>query len=297
MLAIVVMRAGEPTWRKTFVTPEVQIGSGPENAVVLADPRVAKAHARVVMRDGKHILVDLKTEHGTFVDGRRLTTPLVIKEHYRIALGGYTLQLLAMHAEVIAGATVQLRAPIEQALLEAITRGDDASRLVYADWLEGTGDHVRAEFLRLQQSLVDLSPEDPVFEARTDRLRELAAMLDLAWRSRIAQRTIEACPAFDFRCPKQWSALAATDREGVRHCGSCRKDVYYCGTVEEARGYAAEGACVALDVTSPRWSNDLDAPFGLNVCPRCEVDVGVALSRCPRCGERVEQDLVMGLMA
>src|SRR5262245_50511584 len=35
---------------------------------------------------------------------------------------------------------------------------DDASRLIYADWLEDHGDPVRAEFIRLQCQLARVSP-------------------------------------------------------------------------------------------------------------------------------------------
>jgi hypothetical protein len=128
-----------------------------------------------------------------------------------------------------------------------------------------------------------MSPDAPAFERATDRLRELAAGVDLAWRARVARRPIEGCPAFDFACPKQWSALAPTAQEGVRHCGSCDQDVHYCASVEDARAHAARGACVALDVTSARWADDLAAPYEVFVCESCEIDVGPGLSRCPRC--------------
>jgi hypothetical protein len=98
----------------------------------------------------------------------------------------------------------------------------------------------------------------------------------------VAKRPIEGC-TFDFPCPKQWSELTATEHDGVRHCGSCDKAVHYCASVEEARGHAARGECVALDVTSARWGGDLHAPFDLISCDRCRIDVGVGLQHCPRC--------------
>ena len=50
-----------------------------------------------------------------------------------------------------------------------------------------------------------------------------------------------------------------------------------------AREHAARGACVALDVTSPRWPGDLDEPFGVYLCERCGIDAGPGLAACPRC--------------
>src|SRR5947209_4087839 len=60
----------------------------------------------------------------------------------------------------------------EQALLAAIWAGphEDTPRLVYADWLQETGDPAnvaRAEFIRLQCELARLDEDDP-------RQRELA---------------------------------------------------------------------------------------------------------------------------
>ena len=97
---------------------------------------------------------------------------------------------------------------------------------------------------------------------------------------------IENCK-FDFECPRQWTELARTDREGVRHCGACKQAVYYCASIEEARSRAATGACVAVDLGSPRWEGDLEGPFGERVCKPCSFDVGYDLDAYPRCGDHV----------
>lgn len=87
----------------------------------------------------------------------------------------------------------------EATLLAAIARHDEASRLVYADWLEGRGDATRAEFLRLQQALVGGVPADDagkaLFKKRTERLRWLAEQIDPAWRLRVARPAVENCDA------------------------------------------------------------------------------------------------------
>jgi uncharacterized protein (TIGR02996 family) len=281
MLAIVVSRNEEPRWRKTYATTQVSIGHLADNHLVLASDSADARHARVVAFDRKVMVLDLKSASGTFVGGKRLTSPLVIGPHDQIAIGAYTLNAFLVDPEPIAA--VRIRSPVERELLDAIVAGDDASRLVYADWLEGADDSARAELLRLQHALDAMSPDAPGFEGATDRLRELAAGVDLAWRSRIAKRPIEGCPAFDFSCPKQWSALTPTERDGVRHCSSCQQHVYYCASVEDAREHAARGACVALDVTSARWTDDLEGPFQEIVCERCRIDVGPGFDRCPRC--------------
>lgn len=281
MLAIVVSRAGQPRWRRTFATTDITIGHLPDNQLVLDRDSVDARHARVTVRERKVTVLDLQSAAGTFVGGKRLKKPLVVEPHDQIATGAYTLSAFLVDPEPVGAYLVA--SATERELLGAIAAGDEASRLVYADWLEGAGDAARAELLRLQHALDAMAPDEPGFERATDRLREVAAGVDPAWRARVGKRLIEGCPAFDFSCPKLWSELEPTERDGVRHCGSCDQPVYYCASVEEARDHAARGACVALDVTSARWTDDLAKPFGEYVCERCEIDAGPGLYTCPRC--------------
>src|SRR5436190_19415841 len=67
----------------------------------------------------------------------------------------------------------------KNALFEAILAepDDDAPRLVYSDWLEEHGDHERAEFIRVQCRLANLSPADPDWIDLTERESDLAACL------------------------------------------------------------------------------------------------------------------------
>ncbi len=66
------------------------------------------------------------------------------------------------------------------AALEAAVRADDSDtpRLVYADWLEDHGDPDRAEFIRVQCRLADLSPAEPEWVDLSERQAELNARLD-----------------------------------------------------------------------------------------------------------------------
>lgn len=150
----------------------------------------------------------------------------------------------------------------EETLLAAIARHDEASRLVYADWLEGQGDATRAEFLRLQQLLVGPAPLDDagraLFKRRSDRLRVLAEAVDPAWRVKVARPLVENCDAhFDFACPMEWGELAETSDPDVRACTLCEQPVYYCTSITDARRHAAQRHCVALDITVERAPGDL----------------------------------------
>jgi uncharacterized protein (TIGR02996 family) len=235
--------------------PEITIGRIQGNDIVLAMGNISKRHARCVERDGKLIVVDLKSTNGTFVNGRKLTSPLVIHDSDKVLIGDFTLVIGA--EDSVDDDTVEVDAT-ELRLLAAIAQRDEASRVVYADWLEERGDIVRAEFLRVQEALVATAPEAPEFRERTERMQELAAGIDLSWRYKVARPVVENCLAVEFECPREWGALATTERSSVRYCGACAKRVFYCATVDEARRHAGRGNCVAVDVVQLRRPNDLD---------------------------------------
>lgn len=151
---------------------------------------------------------------------------------------------------------------MEATLLAAIARHDEASRLVYADWLESRGDTTRAEFLRLQQVLVGPVPADDagraLWKQRSQRLRTLADTIDPAWRIQVARPAVENCQAhFDFACPMEWGELGTTADPNIRACRLCEEPVYYCTSIGEARQHAFAGRCVALDIMIERRPNDL----------------------------------------
>jgi pilus assembly protein CpaF len=50
---------------------------------------VSKRHARIVLKDGKFIIVDLKSTNGTYVNGRKITSPLVVKDSDKIYIGDF----------------------------------------------------------------------------------------------------------------------------------------------------------------------------------------------------------------
>jgi uncharacterized protein (TIGR02996 family) len=161
----------------------------------------------------------------------------------------------------------------EDSFLEAILAEpkDDATLLVYADWLEEQGDGVSAakcEFLRL-------TVQRPVLEgrnrkrrwlrARQKRLQELAAALETDWLRVVSRLPVEQClkgqqevpVRWEFQCPKQWQDLDATADRNVRFCWDCREQVHYCDTITTARAHAQEGHCVAIDVGVIRKKHDL----------------------------------------
>ncbi len=234
-----------------FDEPRISIGRSTRSALVLPSPEVSRNHAVIEERGGSLVLEDRGSSHGTYVDGARITRTSITRAS-QIQIGPFRLR-------VEPGTGVD---PIEERFLAAIaTNQDAASRQVYADWLEERGDVARAEFLRLQESLVGLSLDEavePEALARATRLRELAASIDMRWRYEVARPAVEGCETrFNFNCPREWSAMAETERKDVRHCNACNKHVYYAATVEIARDHVEAGACVVVDILPRRSHGDL----------------------------------------
>jgi hypothetical protein len=63
-----------------------------------------------------------------------------------------------------------------------------------------------------------------------------------------------------FECPKSWEQLRETDDHWVRFCSVCRREVYYCTSVSEAKWRVNAGDCVAVDLRVPRRPGDLTPP-------------------------------------
>ena len=57
---------------------EWTIGRAPENDIELAKKTVSKRHARLLVRDGKLAVVDLKSSNGTYVNGQQITLPIIV---------------------------------------------------------------------------------------------------------------------------------------------------------------------------------------------------------------------------
>src|SRR5438105_13457932 len=91
MFAINISEKGGETRRLEFDKPEITIGRVQGNDIILPKGNVSKRHSRIVLKDGKFIIVDLKSTNGTYVNGRKITSPLVIKPTDKIYIGDFIL--------------------------------------------------------------------------------------------------------------------------------------------------------------------------------------------------------------
>jgi uncharacterized protein (TIGR02996 family) len=244
VLAIHYCRQDDRTRRHTAERTQIAIGRDAGNDLVLADPTVSDRHCRVTDHAGDWIVEDLGSERGTLVNGARIRAPVLVGEGDRIFVGVFVLEIEELDGRI---------GPVEEGLLEGIACGDDNSRTVYADWLEQRGDLVRAEFVRLQQAIIDAPIDTPAqklgFLTSSKRLRELAASIDVEWRMRVARPAVEGCQVtFELPCKMDWGTLELTGEPDVRKCSTCRKTVHYCVNEPQALRLVGHGHCVVVDV-------------------------------------------------
>ena len=170
--------------------------------------------------------------------------------------------------------------PAERGLLAAMSEGHEASRMVYMKWLEKRGEVVRGEFLRVDAALAQMSPDDPRYAHKRQRLLELSPRISVDWRSRVSRALIEGCTTTTGRCPAYWRALP-NDTDDARNCNVCGDDVFYCVTIDLARSRVVAQQRVAVDMTVDRYHGDLDAPAQ---CASCRSQVPRNTRFCPHCG-------------
>src|SRR4051795_9257459 len=93
MFAITISEKGGETRRLEFDKPEITIGRVQGNDIILPKGNVSKRHSRIVLKDGKFIIVDLKSTNGTYVNGRKITSPIVVKGSDKVYIGDFVITI------------------------------------------------------------------------------------------------------------------------------------------------------------------------------------------------------------
>ncbi|MEQ8985661.1 MAG: ATPase, T2SS/T4P/T4SS family [Deltaproteobacteria bacterium] len=93
MFQITINEKGGPAKQESFDKTEITIGRVQGNDVILPKGNISKRHSRIVLKDNKFIIVDLKSTNGTYVNGKKITAPQVVKSTDKIYIGDFTLQL------------------------------------------------------------------------------------------------------------------------------------------------------------------------------------------------------------
>lgn len=210
------VRIGNEIFR--FEQPEIEIGSSPSSHLVLPHDSVAPRHATLKLDPSDSSCVVTATNlRAVLVNGEQ-TLARNVYEGDLIHIGGY--RIVVLEREPVPAA--------EQVFLDRLAAepGDEATRHVYADWLE---EHARDADAKLSPTLRRLLTNPP----------------------------IEHCPK---QCSLRWNDLAPTDDGNIRRCGECFDYVHYARSIDEAQMHASLHRRVAVDVTLLRKDGDLDRP-------------------------------------
>lgn len=93
MFLITLVEKGGSSQQLTFDKSEVTIGRLSGNDIVLAKGNVSKYHSRIVAKDGKFIIVDMKSTNGTYVNGKKIAAPQVVRPADKIYIGDYIINV------------------------------------------------------------------------------------------------------------------------------------------------------------------------------------------------------------
>jgi len=91
MLNLSLTEKGGSTNELSFDKDEVTVGRVRGNDIVLPKGNVSKHHCRLLIRGGEVLVEDLRSTNGTYVNGRKITSPLVIKGSDKVYIGDFIL--------------------------------------------------------------------------------------------------------------------------------------------------------------------------------------------------------------
>jgi pilus assembly protein CpaF len=93
MFAIVISEKGGAERREVFDKHEINVGRVQGNDLMLPKGNVSKRHARLLFRDGRIIVTDLKSTNGTYVNGRKIAQATIVREGDKIYVGDFVLRI------------------------------------------------------------------------------------------------------------------------------------------------------------------------------------------------------------
>ncbi|MET0388412.1 MAG: FHA domain-containing protein, partial [Polyangiales bacterium] len=102
MFSIVITEKGGAQQQLDLDAAEIGIGRLEDNEICLPKNNVSKHHARLVFKDSRYVVVDQKSTNGTYVNGRRISGPTVVRRGDKIYIGDFILTLGAGALESVA---------------------------------------------------------------------------------------------------------------------------------------------------------------------------------------------------
>src|SRR5690348_4717787 len=81
---------------------------------MLPKGNVSKHHARLLFRDGRFIVTDLKSTNGTYVNGRKIAQATIVREGDKIYIGDFVLRIESGSGSVVGPTPSEDGAPAER---------------------------------------------------------------------------------------------------------------------------------------------------------------------------------------
>src|SRR5438876_2177576 len=93
MFSIIISEKGGAERREAFDRTEINVGRVQGNDLMLPKGNVSKRHARLLFRDCRFIVTDLKSTNGTYVNGRKIAQATIVREGDKIYIGDFVLRV------------------------------------------------------------------------------------------------------------------------------------------------------------------------------------------------------------
>ena len=90
---LLVVRSETQSGMNISVSDSVVLGRSEEAEVLLDDPYASMFHMRLTMNGDTLMLADLGTTNGTYVNGRRVTTPLPLNKGDSVQVGKTVMEV------------------------------------------------------------------------------------------------------------------------------------------------------------------------------------------------------------
>ncbi|KFA93227.1 ATPase, T2SS/T4P/T4SS family [Archangium violaceum] len=129
MFLVTLEEKGGGTEQIEFEKNEITIGRLAGNDIVLAKGNVSKYHSKIVEKDGKLIVVDMKSTNGTFVNGKKIAGPQVVKPADQIFIGDYIINVEPLEEQ----GSMTRTAPPEEEYYEEEEGYDDGGQGAYEE--------------------------------------------------------------------------------------------------------------------------------------------------------------------
>lgn len=123
MLTVTIREKDGEERRLMFEEEEVTIGRAKGSDIMLPRNNISKRHARLVDKDDKVVLVDLRSTNGTYVNGRRITAPEIITPADKIYIGDFIIRVEAAAVAAPAMHEMESTQALDIAMLEAAASG------------------------------------------------------------------------------------------------------------------------------------------------------------------------------